>query len=102
MLRFFLDPGSGICLWAGDARTQERFGYAIGATDLGLPPDLAAELDSLIASYDAAFPWDDPGTRDEQRLARLAAEDAVFARRMDDLQARLQAALGPHFRIERR
>ncbi|HEV2461879.1 MAG TPA: hypothetical protein VGS80_26275, partial [Ktedonobacterales bacterium] len=33
-IRFFFDYGSGICLWAGNALTRERFGYPIEAEHL--------------------------------------------------------------------
>lgn len=30
-LRFFFDSGSGVCLWAGDAFTEDRYGLAVEA-----------------------------------------------------------------------
>ena len=43
-LRFFLDAGSGVCLWAWDAPAKQRFGYAVELDDVPLPRDLVADL----------------------------------------------------------
>ncbi len=101
VLRLFPDPGSGICLWAGNDAARARFGYPVEPTQLDLPPALAADLEAFVADYDAVFPWDDPGVRDPHRLAALAAEDAVFAQRINALLLRLKQALGQHFTVEK-
>ena len=35
-VRFFFDAGSGVCLWAQDEATKQRFGYAVQLDDLDL------------------------------------------------------------------
>jgi hypothetical protein len=92
-LRFFFDSGSGICLWAGDTFTEDRYGLAVEAGALPLPPDLVAETERLITLWDTGLDWDDPGgpspwTADDERGFQVQA---------DALLERLRAALGPGF-----
>lgn len=89
-LRYFFDPGSGVCLWAGDAATREALGdYPVAATQLPLSRNTACWLAHLIAWFDTSLDWDDPGqpgspwppgeaarfrTAADAGLARLRAE----------------------------
>ena len=61
-LRFFFDPGSGVCFWSGDDEAQARFGdYPVEIEKLGLDPGLAARGGAPIARYDLSLDWNDPG-----------------------------------------
>lgn len=80
--RFLFDAGSGVCLWAADDATRNRFGYPIDHEALGLPPDLSAAVGRLIAWYDEAFDWDDPGNprpwdEEDSRRFDAAATDVL-------------------------
>ena len=94
-LRFFFDSGSGICLWAGDAFTEDRYGLAVEACALPLPPDLVAETERLIALWDTSLDWDDPGGPSPWTVN----DERGFGAQADALLERLRAALGPGFMV---
>jgi hypothetical protein len=89
LLRFFFDPGSGICLWAGDAVTSEWFGYPIELDRLPLTPQTKAAAEELIGWFDESIDWDDPGNLrpwpDEAEF--LATARALLERMRDELGA---------------
>lgn len=102
-LRFFFDAGSGVCLWAQDEATKQRFGYSVDLHDLDLPPAMRAELTQLIVDYDATIDWDDPGRADEPDLGAISfgyEAEAPLRDRVRELLPRLRAALGSSFEIE--
>lgn len=101
-LRFFLDAGAGVCLWAQDDAAKARFGYAVDLGDLPLPQDLRADLIQLMADYDATIDWNDPGNAalDAGPTVFGYEADAPFRDRIAALLPRLRAALGPDFAIE--
>ena len=101
-LRFFLDAGSGVCLWAWDAPAKKRFGYAVELDDVPLPRDLVADLMHLMADYDATIDWDNPANTgaDGTPTAFGYEADAPFRERIAALLPRLRTALGPEFEIE--
>lgn len=92
-LRFFFDSGSGICLWSGDAFTEDRYGLAVEACALPLPPDLVAETERLIALGDMGLDWDVP----EGPSPWTADDERGFQWEADALWERLRVALGPGF-----
>ncbi|MFT3722350.1 MAG: hypothetical protein QM773_02100 [Hyphomonadaceae bacterium] len=89
LLRLFFDAGSGVLLWAYDAEAKARFGYPVEAADLGVPPELRAEIEQLVTDYDAAFPWEDPGGP----ITFGYEGDPPFASRVRSLLPKLRAAL---------
>lgn len=91
-LKMMLDAGAGVCLWAANDAARERFGYSVETAALGLPPDVAAEVEQLIADHDAAIDWNDPGG--------AAVGDGPGAEQRGAVVARLRAALGPEFAVE--
>jgi hypothetical protein len=101
-LRFFLEAGAGVCLWAWDAPAKKRFGYPVELDDIPLPHDLVADLMHLMADYDATIDWDDPGNAgvDTGPTAFGHEADAPFAERIAALLPRIRAALGSEFEIE--
>lgn len=62
--RFFLDAGSGVCLWTQDAEAKARLGYRVVSRKLDIPEDLHAEIEQRATDHDATFAWDDPGSGD--------------------------------------
>lgn len=100
-LRFFLDAGSGVCLWAWDDAAKKKFGYAVELDDIPLPRDLVADLMHLMADYDAMIDWDDPANtgNDGTPTAFGYEADAPFRTRIATLLPRLRAAL-PGLEIE--
>lgn len=94
-LRFFFDTGSGICLWAGDAATEERHGLAVEAQALPLPPELVAEVERLTTFWDTGIDWNDPGGPSPW----TAEDEQSFQAQADAFLERLRAALGPGFEV---
>lgn len=91
-LRFFFDPGSGICFWSADAATEAHFGdYPVRMELLGLSSALTAEGEALIARYDGCLDWNDPSGPSPWSDAEWAA----FRRDADAFLVAVRAAL-PH------
>ena len=86
-LRYFFDAGSGTCLWAADAATEARYGYAVGLDALPLSDETRAALGRLIAAHDRSIDWSDPaggdvrGAGDAERFAAAAREGLALLRR---------------------
>jgi hypothetical protein len=101
-LRFFLDAGSGVCLWAHDDAAKKRFGYAVELDDVPLPRELVADLMHLMADYDATIDWDNPANAGlETGPTAFGHEaDAPFRERILGLLPRIREALGSGFEIE--
>jgi hypothetical protein len=59
-LRFFFDPGGGICLWSANDAARERFAYAVDPRSLGLPESLLRRVFYLCAWYDTSIDWNYP------------------------------------------
>lgn len=95
VLRFFFDPGSGICFWAGNGEAWERFGYPVDLSMLPLTPPTRAAAEELIRRFDESIDWNDPASRgpwtpyDEE--AFVASARAVLQR--------MAGELGPQFEI---
>ena len=54
-IRYFFDPGSGICLWSGNDRARCAFGYPVRIEELPLLPDTIAEARRVTASFDRSL-----------------------------------------------
>lgn len=86
-LRYFFDAGSGVCLWAGDAATQARYGYAVALDALPLSDETRGALGRLIAEFDRSIDWADPvgadvrGAGQAERFADAAREGLALLRR---------------------
>ena len=50
-LRFFFDNFAGVCLWAGDIATMERFDYPVDLDMLPIPHNLTGVGGALIARW---------------------------------------------------
>jgi len=94
-LRYFFDPGSGICLWAADDEARAQFGYPVELEELSLAGDTLALGNSLIERFDGSINWSDPGSAspwsEEQR--------ADFMRESERFYSKLVAELGPRFAV---
>lgn len=62
-LRYFFDPGSGVCLWAADASASEAYGYAVDHNDLPLSANTKARLTQLTARFNESIDWTNPTER---------------------------------------
>lgn len=94
-LRYFFDPGSGICLWAGCDAARARFGYPVQARQLPLTRETRERVAALVDWYDRSVDWEypaGPSLWDE-------AEHARFAAAASRLLAVLRAELGADFEI---
>jgi len=65
VLRYFFDPGSGICLWAKNDEALERFGHAVEHWELPLSENTKRFLQHLIAWFDTSIDWSSPGDTDD-------------------------------------
>lgn len=89
-MRFFFDWGSGVCLWANNKDTKERFDdYPINGDLLPITDDLKTELDKLIYWHDEALNWDDPAGdllwSEEQIRVFTAEAKKVYIRLCEEL-----------------
>lgn len=79
-VRYFFDPGAGICLWAANEKAKERFGYPIEHWDLPLTENTKRFLQYLVAWFDTSIDWSSPGDADnywsEEELARFKSAAA--------------------------
>jgi len=94
-LRYFFDPGSGICLWAGCDAARDRFGYPVAARQLPLPRATRERISQLVDWYDRSVDWEYPAG------PSLWDADEVehFARAARQLLGVLRVQLGPDFDV---
>jgi len=64
-LRFFFDPGSGVCLWAKNDAAREKFGYPVEHWELPLSENTKRWLQHLVAWFDTSIDWDAPSDSDD-------------------------------------
>jgi hypothetical protein len=65
-LRYFFDPGSGICLWASSEQAREKFGYPVDHWSLPLSENTRRWLNYLIAWFDTSIDWSAPGNSNDR------------------------------------
>lgn len=80
VLRYFFDPGSGVCLWAENDEAKEKFGYPVEHWELPLSENAKRFLQHLVAWFDTSIDWSAPGDTDEywsaEELASFKAASA--------------------------
>jgi len=59
-LRYFFDPGSGICLWSENEAASGRFGYPVELKDLAITSAVKRQAEELIARFDTSIDWANP------------------------------------------
>lgn len=94
-LRYFFDPGSGICLWAADDESRALFGYTVELEKLNLSRDTAVLGRRLISLFDGSINWEDPVGAlpwSEKQKSQFLQESAIF-------YERLVSELGPSFTV---
>ena len=94
-LRYFFDPGSGVCLWSANDQARDTFGYDIDIHSLGLTENLCRKALHLIYWYDTSIDWSYPG--DPSPWSK--EERARFASEARGLLSELRNALGNEFEI---
>jgi hypothetical protein len=98
-LRYFFDPGSGICLWSANQEARERFGYPVDHWTLDLSENTRRWLSYLIAWFDTSIDWSSPSDSDD----RWSPEEvARFREASEHCLALLREELGPHFEIAKK
>jgi hypothetical protein len=94
-LRFFYDPGSGICLWAADGEARALYGYPVKLEELNLSPETTALGNGPISCFDTSINWKDPAGpspwSDEQK-SQFVRESLIFYQR-------LVSELGPQYAV---
>ena len=58
-LRYTFECGSGVCLWAENDVTRERYNIAVDHRDLPISENTKYWLGYLIAWFDTSMNWDD-------------------------------------------
>lgn len=84
-LRYFFDPGSGICLWAADEESRVLFGYPVELENLNLSQDTVALGNRLISLFDGSINLDDPAGASpwsEEQKSQFVRETVVFYERL--------------------
>ncbi len=76
-LRFVIEAGVRVCLWAQDEATKARFGYAVWLDGLGLPPELVEDANQLMSDFDHALAAHDPGGEVEVDIEVDSGPDRV-------------------------
>src|SRR5262245_2289531 len=94
-LRFFFDPGSGICLWCDNDAAREQFGYPVSLLDLPLPESVRRRGYFVIAWYDTFADWDSS----PEPLKWRQREWGAFLCAAQELLALLRARLGGDFEL---
>ena len=84
-IRYFFDPGSGVCLWAKNAAAREKFGYAIDHWNLELSENTKRWLQHLITWFDTSIDWESPpdgrwSEEDELRFRQAAVKGIELLR----------------------
>lgn len=64
-IRYFFDPGCGICLWAKNEAAREKYGYPIDHWKLPLSENTRRWLQYLIAWFDTSMDWESPSDTDD-------------------------------------
>ena len=59
VLRFFFDPGSGVCLWQRSEEAGAHGPYAVDHEALPLTRNTKAALTALVAIADLSIDWED-------------------------------------------
>lgn len=73
VLRYFFDPGSGVCLWTENDEAKEKFGYPVEHWELPLSENSKRFLQHLVAWFDTSIDWSVPGDIDEYWSAEESA-----------------------------
>jgi len=91
ILRYFFDPGSGICLWAANDEAHQRFGYPVELDALPLSASTRLAAAELVRRFDTGIDWEYPAgpspwtAHDEQSFLVEARE--VLQRIREELGA---------------
>ncbi|MFS2002023.1 hypothetical protein ACEN9F_00225 [Duganella sp. CT11-25] len=94
-LRYFFDPGSGICLWSENELAIDKFGYAVELDSLEISSALKSQAEELIVRFDTSIGWNypsDPSPWSDKERQRFETDSASL------LQS-LQECLGDVFEI---
>ncbi|HEX2997431.1 MAG TPA: SMI1/KNR4 family protein [Anaerolineales bacterium] len=95
LLRFFLDAGSGTCLWAGNELARQQFGYPVKLEFLSLSPDLIERGQQIVEDYDKSINWDNPAGQTTWDAEKCQA----FNQRVEEFVTDLQRQLEENFKI---
>jgi hypothetical protein len=95
-LRYFFDPGSGICLWSANDEARERFGYDVELEALELSENLRRKGLYLLRWYDTSIDWSHPGGPSPWP----AEERTRFVEAAREFLDKLRQCLGGEFEIK--
>ncbi len=95
-MRFFFDPGSGVCFWTANDRARTRFNnYPVRAEELPLLGATIQRIDELVGWYDRSLNCDYPPDPGPWRQADWDRFNAAVR----DLLATVRQQLGADFEI---
>jgi hypothetical protein len=95
VLRFFFDPGSGICLWAANDAARDKWDYPIEAQLLPIQEGTWRFADQLCSWYDTSVNWAYP----PDPSPWSASEWAAFNTAAQGFLESLRNELGPDFEV---
>ncbi len=87
----------GPCLWGGNRKADEKFGYAINIDSLPLSPQTKERVKEMIRWHDTALDWDNPGGDSPW----TDEENERFEKAETELYEDLKKELGDEFEIRR-
>ena len=95
-LKFMYDWGSGVCVWGVNAAAKAKFShYPIETKDLPISQELINLLNKLIAQYDTALNWDEPGSE----LLWDKMQQVIFEEEAKSAYEQLCVELGPDYEV---
>ncbi len=89
---------SGPCLWGGNIKADEKYGYAINLDDLPLSPQIKERAEAMIRWHDTSLAWDYPAGESPWTYE----ENERFGKAATELYEDLKKELGDKFEIHRR
>jgi hypothetical protein len=93
-IRFFFEYGGG-CLWGGDERTIEEYGYPIKLEILPLKKSTLDHLKKLETLFQSSLNWDDPAS-----VSPWSKEESIaFKNQAEQVLISLKAELHEKFEI---
>jgi hypothetical protein len=95
VLRYFFDPGSGICLWSANGVAREKFDYPVELSTLGLPESVLQQAADVMAWHDTSMDWSNPANPSPWS----EEERARFHSASQTLLSTLRQQLGSEFEI---
>ncbi|NNF59382.1 MAG: hypothetical protein HKN04_14195 [Rhodothermaceae bacterium] len=94
-LRFFFDPGSGVCFWTASDAIYKRFGYPVELSELPLSATTRRAGEHLIGRFNTSLNWADPSSSSPAG----ESDTALFDEDASAWLAIAKGELGPDYEV---